>query len=397
MLKNRYLLTSLLLSVAAMPSFADVRINGFASIYGGQTLNSNDTLYSYTDEFDWQNDSLFAVQVSADVSEGLSATAQLIARGSEDFNAEFEWAYLTYEISDNAQLSAGKMRIPFYRYSDFLDVGYAYRWVRPPQSVYNLNFSTYEGLSYLYNSSFSDWDSSLQLIAGAVDTEFAAITDSDKGELKDTLGVNWTLTNGWFTGRVAYFVTETTIDASGSPELSGLLAGLQAYGLNEQYNNIAIDEDDSYFAAIGFGIDYNDFLVDAEYTQFEIDNSVLAKQTQYYVSVGYRMDSITLSATYEGNDDKNSSDQFNQVPRFVPGPGGNLIPVVIPGTNPPLYLQDATNLALASQASKSNSYSFTVRYDFHPAAAFKLEYTHFEDDLIDNDADLITFGVDLVF
>jgi hypothetical protein len=276
-------------------------------------------------------------------------------------------------------------------------VGYAYRWVRPPQSVYNLNFSTYEGLSYLHNSSLSDWDSTLQVIAGSVDTEFTAITDSDKGKLKDTLGVNWTLTNGWLTGRVAYFVTETTIDVSGSPQLSGLLAGLQAYGLNEQYNNIAIEEDDSYFAAIGFGIDYNDFLLDAEYTQFEIDNSVLAKQTQYYVSVGYRMDSITLSATYEGNDDKNSSDQFNQVPRFIPGPGGNQIPVVIPGTNPPLYLQDATNFALASQASKSNSYSFTVRYDFHPAAAFKFEFTHFEDDLVDNDADLITFGVDLVF
>ncbi|MEC8139958.1 MAG: hypothetical protein VX058_07280, partial [Pseudomonadota bacterium] len=240
-------------------------------------------------------------------------------------------------------------------------------------------------------------DSSLQLMVGAVDTDITAVTYSDAAELKDTIGINWSLSNGWLTGRVAYFVSEASIDVSGSSELSGLLNGLQAYGLNQQYNNLAIEEDDAYFAAIGIGIDYNDILFDAEYTQFEIDNSILAKQTQYYVSLGYRMDSVTLSATYEGNDDENSNDQFNQVPRSITGPGGVQIPVVAPGTNPPLYLQDATNLALASQAAKSNAYSFTVRYDFHPSAAFKVEFTHFEDDLSNNDADLVTFGVDLVF
>lgn len=396
-MKKRYLMTSLLLAGFATQSYADIRINGFASIYGGQTLGSDDMLYNYSDELDWQNDSLFAVQVSADVMDGLSATAQLIARGSGDFNAEFEWAYLTYEVSENSQLSAGKMRIPFYRYSDFLDVGYAYRWVRPPQSVYNLSFSTYEGLSYLHNSTIGELDSSLQLMVGAVDTDITAVTYSDAAELKDTIGINWSLSNGWLTGRVAYFVSEASIDVSGSSELSGLFNGLQAYGLNQQYNNLAIEEDDAYFAAIGIGIDYNDILFDAEYTQFEIDNSILAKQTQYYVSLGYRMDSVTLSATYEGNDDENSNDQFNQVPRSITGPGGVQIPVVAPGTNPPLYLQDATNLALASQAAKSNAYSFTVRYDFHPSAAFKVEFTHFEDDLSNSDADLVTFGVDLVF
>ncbi len=396
-MKKRYLIASLLLTGFATSSYADIRVNGFASIYGGQTLGSDDALYNYSDELDWQNDSLFAVQVSADVMDGLSATAQLLARGSDDFNAEFEWAYLTYEVSENSQLSAGKMRIPFYRYSDFLDVGYAYRWVRPPQSVYNLSFSTYEGLSYLHNSTIGELDSSLQLMVGAVDTDITAVTYSDAAELKDTIGINWSLSNGWLTGRVAYFVSEASIDVSGSSELSGLLNGLQAYGLNQQYNNLAIEEDDAYFAAIGIGIDYNDILFDAEYTQFEIDNSILAKQTQYYVSLGYRMDSVTLSATYEGNDDENSNDQFNQVPRSITGPGGVQIPVVAPGTNPPLYLQDATNLALASQAAKSNAYSFTVRYDFHPSAAFKVEFTHFEDDLSNNDADLVTFGVDLVF
>lgn len=394
----KYIHFGLLLCMISLPFFthAEVRINGFASIYGGKTLDDKDTLYGYENEIDWQNGSLFAVQLSSDLSDGLSATAQLIARGNNEFNAEFEWAYITYQISDNAQISSGKMRIPFYRYSDFLDVGYAYRWAKPPQSVYNLNFSTYEGISYLYTGYISDLDTSLQLMFGAVDTEFSAITDSDRGQLKDTFGINWSVSNDWLTTRVAYFVTETTIDVSGSNELSALLGGLQAYGLTEQRNNIEIKDDDSYFAAIGIGINYDNFLLDAEYTEFEIKNSILAKQSQYYISLGYHFDLVTLSVTYENNDDKNSNDQFNRVPKMIPGPTGTDIPVVIPNSGG-VYLQDVTNAALASQAASSDAYSLTMKYDFHPSATFKAQYTKFENDLTDSNSGLIIFGIDLVF
>ena len=396
-MKNIFCVFLLYAMFFSFNSQAEIRINGFASIYGGKTSDSQDSLYGYSNEIDWQNGSLFAVQLSSDLSEGLSATAQIMARGNNEFNAEFEWAYVTYSISDNAQISTGKMRIPFYRYSDFLDVGYAYRWAKPPQSVYNLNFSTYEGLSYLYNGTLSDWDSSLQLIYGGVDTEFNAFTESDKGQLNDTFGVNWTVSNDWLTTRIAYFVTETTIDASGSADLSALLAGLDAYGLTQQRSNIEIKEDNSYFAAVGVGVNYEGFLFDAEYTEFEIKNSILAKQQQYYVSVGYQMDLVTFSLTYEDNDDENSRDQFNQVPKTLPGPSGTEIPVVVPNSVPAVYLQDVTNAALASQASRSDAYSATIKYDFHASATFKAQYTKFEDDISGNSSGLIIFGVDLVF
>ena len=123
-------------ALATSNASAEVRINGFASIVGGKSLDSDQTLYGYDDDISFKNESVFALQLTADLQEKLSATAQIVARGENDFDADFEWAYLTYEISDELQISAGKMRAPFYRYSDFLDVGYTYRWVRPPQSVY---------------------------------------------------------------------------------------------------------------------------------------------------------------------------------------------------------------------------------------------------------------------
>jgi len=76
---------------------------------------------------------------------------------------------LSYEINDSTQINAGKLRIPFYRYSDFLDVGYAYPWARPPQTVYNLVFSTFDGLSIVNNHTIGDWDSTVQAVYGSYD------------------------------------------------------------------------------------------------------------------------------------------------------------------------------------------------------------------------------------
>ena len=389
---------SVALATASFSSAAEIRINGFASIIGGQTLDSEDTLYGYDNDFDLENRSLFALQLSADLQENLTATAQIVGRGKNDFDAEFEWAYMTYNLSDSSQFSAGKMRIPFYRYSDFLDVGYAYRWIKPPQSVYNLSFSTYNGVSYLHNSTLGDWDSSAQFVFGSVDDDIVAITNSDAAQLDNTLGVNWTLSKDWFSARVAYFVTEASISAANSPELSSLLAGLNGYGLSEQANNIAIDEDDAYFAAVGFSVDYNDFLFDAEYTQFEVDNSILAEQQQYYASFGYRLDAWTLHLTYEHNEDKNGADEFNTVPLTINAANGATIPVTTDPSNANApYLRSLVNGALNGVRSESETWSVGARYDFHPAAAFKVELNQFDNTLSNEKAELLSFGIDLVF
>jgi hypothetical protein len=361
---------------------ADVRINGFASIVGGKSLDNGSTLYGYDDDISFKNESVFAVQLSADLQDKLSATAQIVARGENDFDAEFEWAYVTYEFSDELQLSAGKMRAPFYRYSDFLDVGYTYRWVRPPQSVYNLPFSTYEGLSLLHTTQLGDWDSTLQVIYGSFDDNIAVVSVNGDTELNDIAGLNWTLGYDWFSARAAYFIADTTIDIENDTAegmvLNGLEQALRGSGFVDQANSIAIDEDDGAFLALGFSIDYNNILFDAEYTQFEVDNSALAKQTQYYTSLGYRMDEITVHLTYENNDDKHDNNRYNALP-------------TVPQLNAGL------NQVLEGSKAKSNVYTVGARYDFHPSAAFKIDFSRFEDDITNTDTDVVAVAIDLVF
>ena len=364
------------------PSYAEIRINGFASIVGGKTLDDDSSLYGYDNDISFKNESVFALQLSADLQDKLSATAQIVARGENDFDAEFEWAYLTYEFTDELQLSAGKMRVPFYRYSDFLDVGYAYRWVRPPQSVYNIPFSTYEGLSLLHTSQLSDWDSTVQVIYGGYDGTIAVVSVNGDTELNDIAGINWTLSYDWFSARAAYFVADTSIaienDTPTGVALNELEEALRNAGFVDQANNIAVDEDDGSFLALGVSIDYNNLLFDAEYTEFEVDNSALAKQTQYYTSVGYRMDEWIVHLTYENNDDKHESNRYNALPAVPP-------------------LNQGINLVLEGSKAKSNVYTIGTRYDFHPSAALKVDFSRFKDDISDTETDVIAVAVDLVF
>jgi hypothetical protein len=363
-------------------TFAEVRINGFASIVGGKTMDDDTTLYGYDNDLSFKNESVFALQLSADLQDKLSATAQIVARGENDFNAEFEWAYLTYEFTDELQLSAGKMRVPFYRYSDFLDVGYAYRWIRPPQSVYNIPFSTYEGLSLLHTSQIGDWDSTVQVIYGGYDGTIAVVSVNGDTELNDIAGINWTLSYDWFSARAAYFVADTSIaienDTDTGIALNNLEATLRGAGFVDQANDIAIDEDDGSFFAIGFSIDYNNILFDAEYTEFEVDNSALAKQTQYYTSLGYRMDEWTVHFTYENNDDEHESSRYNALTAVPP-------------------LNQGINQVLEGSKAKSNVYTIGTRYDFHPSAAFKVDFSRYKDDITNTETDVIAVAVDLVF
>lgn len=391
------LFSAVMIALYSSASFAEININGFASIYAGKASGDSE-LYGYEDEFSFANESKFAIQVMADLTDSLTATAQLIARGNDDFNAAFEWAYVTYAIDGQSQLSAGKMRIPFYKYSDFLDVGYAYRWVRPPQSVYGLSFSTYEGLSYLHNGSLGDFDSTIQVLYGSLSEDIKALTGNDRAEMNNIMGINWTLSYDWFSYRIAYLVAEVNVDESNSPQLSGLIAGLDSYGLTQNADLLRVKEDDGYFLGTGFSIDYNNMLLDAEYTELEVENSVLAPQSQYFVSAGYRFDEFVVHTTFERNKDEHDQSRYNTVPVTVVHPQLGLLPVTTDPTNPNApYLRDLTNAVYAASFVDTQTWSIGMRYDFHPSAAFKIDYSKLKDKPTGATTNVISFGVDLVF
>ncbi|MCH8538849.1 MAG: OprO/OprP family phosphate-selective porin, partial [Alkalimonas sp.] len=187
--------TCLILSSAAD---ANVDVSGYASVIGGRVLSGSGVeifdlpptflanyplVGVYEKEWNFKPDTKFGLQFRANLMDGLSATAQVVARGADDFDASFEWAYLSYELNDHWTLQAGKKRLPLYYYSDFFDVGYAYLWVRPPADNYTWQIFNYTGVNAQFNYFVGDWDISGNIYTGRED-------DSENKLLSQFFGSN---------------------------------------------------------------------------------------------------------------------------------------------------------------------------------------------------------------
>ena len=378
-MKNTY--KALLISsvVLACNVHAEIAFNGFASIVGGVTTGSDETLYGYDDTINFAPDSLLALQASADIGDGLSVTTQIIARGENDWDPSFEWAYVAYEANDNLRILMGRQRVPFYMYSDYLDVSYAYSWIEPPAGVYSLGFSTFDGIGVMHNMSLGEFDSSLHFIYGGNTSDLEVEGSFQKSRLRDLVGIAWTLNRDWLTLRTAYFQADLEINI---PATDPLVAGWTQAGFVDVANELLVEEDKGAFTEFGFQIDYDNFIVVGEYTLLTIDNTLLADDADsYYVMAGYRFDNVLVHATY-GWDESSKARITDGVPLVPP-----LLPLIIP-----------TNGLTDSQITESNYVTLGLRWDFHDSAAIKFEYTTYSDDLnSNNDAGLFHTAIVTVF
>ena len=112
-MNKKVLLKSTLYCLISLPvssSYAqdNITINGFATIVGGMTLDDGEQIYGYEDKFDLRNESRFALQIKADLGEGLSATTQMVSRGIDGFQPELEWAYMSLE-TDYGRWNVGRV------------------------------------------------------------------------------------------------------------------------------------------------------------------------------------------------------------------------------------------------------------------------------------------------
>jgi hypothetical protein len=372
--------TCLLLNTVTFNAMADINLNGFASIVAGSTTASNEQFLGYEDSVDFKQGSLFALQASSDLADGLSVTAQVLARGEDDWATKFEWAYISYEVNDDFRILAGRQRAPFYMYSDFLDVSYAYAWIKPPGGVYDLVFDTFDGLGAIYTTNFGEFDTTFHMIYGMNTDELDAFGVKTTPKFKNLVGGSLTINRDWLTLRAAYFRTDTDLPADA---LQPLIGGWQQAGFADVANNVEVAGDTATFAEFGMQINYNSFVMAAEYTQLTVDNTSLADEKSYYVMAGKQFDSVLIHLTY--GVDKDTKDSLTAG-----------VPV---GVDPGLdFLIASTNGVVNSQLNDESYVTLGLRWDFHDSAAFKLEYTDFQDDFnLSGDAALLRAAIVTVF
>lgn len=355
---KKLLVVTAVAAICSSPAQAEVDISGFASVMGGKLtsgtgvelfgleptfLANYPTVGVYESEWTFKPDSKFGLQMTAELTEGLTATAQLVGRGADDFDAGFEWAYLSYVLNENWTLQAGKKRLPLYYYSDFFDVSYAYLWIRPPADNYTWQIFNYNGVNAQFNYQLSDWSVSGNIYTGREDdtenkllSEFFG-TEPVREIWTDIVGGVLSLNRDWLDLRLTYMTYQN-----------------QRYSGGERVIWDGKDTRRGNFAGLSINIDYNNWLLLSEVNRLALDGTDF---DTYLVSVGYRIQQFTPYVSYADFD---------------------------------------------SDGEMHNTTSVGVRWDFHNSAAFKFQFDDVKDKGTDfnqvaGDSKAITMGVDLVF
>ncbi|MDC0602262.1 topoisomerase IV [Aliiglaciecola sp.] len=360
---------------------AEVRINGFANFVGGVT-SSDDTVYGYDDNVSFSDESIFAIQVSGDINDKMTATGQVVAKGENDYKTEFEWAYITYEATDNVSVSAGRLRLPLFRYSASKDVGYSYHWVNAPRAVYDVAFNNLEGFRVDYNNYAGDWEYGFQLAAGTINSEID-VPDATGNPVEVDLKANNAVlltaeaTYEWFKIRVVGGRSSVTFRPA-------VLETTFAQIPDNIADALRIEDDTSEFYGLGIEVDKFDWFVNAEFTEVGIEESFSPTDTAYYVSAGIRTGKFTPSITYESLDGEGEI-RFLDLVAALPEPFQAPVGAAVTGTQQAFF-------------DKYTVTTLGLRYDMDTNVALKADISKYDDDLDDTaDATLVRFAVNYIF
>jgi len=359
---------------------AEIRINGFANLVGGIT-GRDESLYEYDDTLSFGSESLFALQVSGDINDKMTATGQVVARAENDYKAEFEWAYMTYQASDKVSISAGRLRLPLFKYSSSSDVGYSYHWITAPRVVYDVSFNNLDGFRVDYSNYAGDWEYNLQAGFGTVGSDLSTSVGPGRLSVDNLMLISAEATYNYLKLRVSYVVGDGTVALPGLDPTFDLL---RQSGLTDLAGNLEFKDDKSTFTGLGIEYDTFDWFFGGEWTEIEIEDSFNPKSKSYYVTAGFRKGKWTPSVTYESLD-QNPAIKFLDKVAALPEQVQPTANAVVVGLQQPFFGEyDVVTLG--------------VRYDMDTNVALKVDVSKKGDDLnAASDADLLRVAVNYVF
>lgn len=284
----------------------------------------------------WDNKRLSraGLQVNARINDEAEAVVQLLARGSDDFAVEAQWAYLAYNVRPDITVRAGRLVLPFYLHSQYLNVGYAYPWVELPTEVYDtIPADTMEGIDATWNINTGSINHKLNVFWGSLETELnGALFESDHQRginLRSTLG-NWT---SW----LGYATTLISVDLS---------------AINPAF--VPFNPDRAYAHFIGTGLQYDNgsLVLMGEATELKISAPAnwFPRLPAGYLMAGYRFGKLMPHVTWAYGYAEDSADV---------GPGAE-----------PLY---------KTFASRQKSWTVGARYELASGIALKADASHYYD------------------
>jgi hypothetical protein len=231
-------------------------------------------------------------------------------------------------------------------------VGYAHPWVEPPAEVYDTaSVRTFEGADITWQFNTADVAHSLNYYFGnsGVDSDLGG--SSVRYDIHNLHGVNLSSTlgnlNTWLgysNGDVGLNLDQVSVDFPATPTTPDYPVG--------SFSNYSLENDDAYFASVGFEYDNGDVLFTAEHVELDI-KGWFPKSRSHYVTLGYHFGSWTPHLTWANSEDTT----FDEVR----------------GTNA------AGQLLYNSVKTHQKSWTLGLRGDVAPGLAIKAEVSTFYD------------------
>lgn len=250
-------------------------------------------------DLSFKTDTLVGLQTSLNINENFSLLLQGIV--NNDYNdvvkAKIDWGYLKYDSGENIVLKIGRIRTPYYKNSDNLNVGYSNLMVRESVEVYGqVPFSSYNGIEAIYSNIIYKYFYTLQANYGKEEltVPIHSLNQKVKVEIDDLYAINLTFGTTALQARFTYLNADIT---TSSALLDQLFGGLRAYGLNELADKYEFKDKNSEYLGVGLFLDYNNILFSTEYGCRKIP-SFFADVHGYYATLGYSFDKLIPYITY---------------------------------------------------------------------------------------------------
>ncbi len=316
---NSFFATTIFLAMFSGSVSAEIKISGYGSLIAGRTLGTVDDplnpgekrdeiltadfydVGQYDNEFSFTPESILALQLSTEIGKDLTVTAQLVAKGVDDFEPEFDWFYLTYQATEELSFMAGRRNIPMYYFSEFSEVGYAYPWMRPPSNLYWWQITQFNSVQATYEFPLGNYNNSVTFFHGNERSE-----DNKEMEYYDRLyggnavsvdelwtditGFNWNLSGDIFDLRFVYFQNDRDRET------------LQPDGTISDYDPFS-----QTFLGIGGKVDVGKFTFLFDWNLVSYDDEFKTEFPTYLISAVYNVGEFQPYFVYSKADHERTS------------------------------------------------------------------------------------------
>jgi hypothetical protein len=304
-------------------------------------------------------DSKLGGQVNAKANSVFSATVQAVSKYAAQgtWKPTVEWAFVKAQATPDFAVRAGRIGLPFYMVSDYINVDYSNLWIRPPIDVYGqVAFDHFDGADGMYQTTVGSTTLTGQVFVGETNT-----TTTVRIHARHSVGMNLTaeFDNG-ITARIGYAQAKITVDSTQMDQLVGVLSQTPFASVGEE---LSVTNKDASFAGAGISWDHENFVGSAEYTKRKT-SSYISSTTGWSVTGGYRIGKFTPYAVVS----KLKVDNTN-VNDTIPAGVAQLA-----------ALRGAVEGLLATQNLAQKTDSIGLRWDAYKNVAVKFEYDHIKPD-----------------